>query len=278
MFLRVSGSAYELYYWPTIQGRGEFVRLALEATGASYVDVARLPGGMAAMEKILKGGLPGPLPFAVPLLRDGDRIVSHVAFILAYLGPPLGLAPEDADGRAEALEIQLTITDLLAETHDTHHPISSGLYYEDQKAAAKARAAAFVTVRIPKYLGWLERVLVRNGGEFMVGKRTSYVDLSAFQVVAGLTYAFPNAMARMRPRISGLLALHGRVEASPRLAAYLASSRRLPFSEEGIFRHYAELDLKREPRSRPRAPLRARAAPRHAPPSRPATGRTTRRK
>ncbi|HXX69327.1 MAG TPA: glutathione S-transferase [Polyangiaceae bacterium] len=274
----MSAAGYELYYWPTIQGRGEFVRLALEAAGAAYVDVARSPGGMAAMMKILKGGLPGPLPFAVPFLRHGDRIVSQSAAILAYLGPLLGLAPEDEQGRSEALQIQLTLADLVTETHDTHHPISSGLYYEEQKAAAKARSAAFVSERVPKFLGWLERVLVRGGGEHLVAGQLTYVDLSAFQVLSGLFYAFPNAMARLRAQIPRLLALHDRVQASPRLKAYLTSSRRLPFNEQGIFRRYPELDLQRQERQRAQRSLRARSTPRGRSAARAAKTRASRRK
>lgn len=278
MLSNMSASPYQLYYWPTIQGRGEFVRLALEAAGAPYVDVARTPGGMAAMMKILKGGLPGPLPFAVPFLKHEDRILSQTANILVYLAPRLGLAPDDEAGRAEALQIQLTISDLVAETHDTHHPISSSLYYEEQRAAAKARSAAFVSERLPKFVGWLERVLVRAGGDFLVGRRTTYVDLSAFQVVAGLSYAFPNAMARLRPRIPRLLALYERVEESPMLQAYLTSDRRLPFNEEGIFRHYGELDLQLRERKRPHRSLRGRSTPRSRSASRATKTRAPRRK
>lgn len=275
----MSGAAYELYYWPTIQGRGEFVRLALEAGGAAYVDVARTAGGAAAMMRILKGGLPGPLPFAVPFLKHEGRIVSQTAAILAYLGPLLGLAPEDEGGRLEALQIQLTIADLVAETHDTHHPISSGLYYEEQKAAAKARSAAFLSERVPKFLGWLERVLVRDGGEFLVGGRLTYVDLSAFQVVSGLLYAFPNAMARLRTRLPRLYALRDRVEAGPQLQAYLTSDRRLPFSEQGIFRHYPELDLRPRDRKTAHRSIRARASStRRRPASRAAKTGASRRK
>jgi glutathione S-transferase len=153
--------------------------------------------------------------------------------------------PADEGLRANALEIQLTIADLVAEAHDTHHPIGVDLYYEDQTVEAKKRAAEFVAKRIPKFLGWLEARLVHNGGRHLIGGRASYVDLSAFQVVAGLTYAFPNAMAGMKRRTPKLLALHDAVAARPRIASYLASERRIPFNEDGIFRHYPALDPKR---------------------------------
>jgi glutathione S-transferase len=234
---------YQLYYWPGIQGRGEFVRLALEEAGAPYVDVARRPGGMQGMMNILRGKGPGFTPFAPPFLKDGDLVVAQTANILAYLAPRLALVPDDEASRATAHGIQLTIADLVLEAHDVHHPIAGSLYYEDQKAAAKKRAAAFTQERIPKFLGWLERVLDKAGGESFVGARISYVDLSAFQVVSGLSYAFPNAMAGLRRRMPRLLALCDRVSARPRLAAYLSSERRLPFNEQGIFRHYPELDL-----------------------------------
>jgi hypothetical protein len=39
-----------------------------------------------------------------------------------------------------------------------------------------------------------------------------------------------------------LLALRERVRELPRIAAYLASGRRMPFNQDGIFRRYPELD------------------------------------
>jgi glutathione S-transferase len=236
---------YELYYWPGIQGRGEFVRLALEDAGARYVDVARTRGGMRKMMGIMQGQSlsPGaPPPFAPPFLKDGELVIAQTANILAYLAPRLKLVPKDDATRALALQMQLTIADLVSETHETHHPIAAGLYYEDQKPTAKKRAAAFVDERLPKFLKWLERVIERSGGEHLLGGQFSYVDLSAFQLVCGLKYAFPNAMARLGRTIPRLLALQARVAERKRIAAYLASDRRLPFNEEGIFRHYAELD------------------------------------
>lgn len=232
----------ELYYWPGIQGRGEFVRLALEDAGAPYVDVARTRGGMRKMMSLLEGKSRGPSPFAPPLLKDGDLVIGQTANILAYLGPRLHLVPTDAASRAFALQLQLTIADLVSETHETHHPIASGLYYEDQKPTAKKRAAAFVDERLPKFLTWLESNLKRSGGEHLLERGFSYVDLSTFQVVCGLQYAFPRAMARIARRIPLLLALRARVAKRKGVAAYLASARRLPFNEQGIFRHYPELD------------------------------------
>lgn len=243
---------YELYYWPTIQGRGEFIRLAFEEGGADYVDVARQrvrkgqPGGMPAMMAFLDGkGEPGlSPPFAPPFLRHGDLVIAQVANILQYLGPKLGLAPRAEAGRLWVHQLQLTIADVVTEVHDTHHPVASGLYYEDQKAAAKKRAADFIANRLPKFLGYFERVLGANPsrGRYLVGARLSYVDLSLFQLIAGLRYAFPKAMKRAERDYPGLVALHDLVAARPNIAAYLASPRRLPFSEEGIFRHYPELD------------------------------------
>jgi len=240
---------YKLYYWQGIQGRGEFIRLALEEAGADYVDICRGPSregmGTRAMMSVLESGSEPHVPFAPPFLRDGDLIVPHVANILFYLGPKLDLAPENEGLRVIANGLQLTITDFVAEVHDTHHPIDGGLYYRDQKREAKRRARSFVRERLPKYLGWLERVLTRNrasDGFWLVGARHTYADLSAFQVVDGLRFAFPNAMAALTRRIPRLLALRDRVAARPRIAAYLASDRRLPFNQQGIFRHYPELD------------------------------------
>jgi len=232
----------ELYYWSTIQGRGEFVRLLLEEAGAEYVDVARAKGGTAAMMRFLGGKEPGALPFAAPFMKVGDAVVSQTANILAFLGPRLKLVPDDETQRAEASQIQLTIADLVGEVHDTHHPIAGSLYYEDQKREAKRRAQLFLKERMPKYLGWLEDVLARNAGEWLLGRDCTYADLSAFQVVAGMRYAFPNAVARFERKIPRLVALHDRVAARPRIAAYLASPRRIAFNQDGIFRHYPELD------------------------------------
>ena len=235
----------ELYYWPTIQGRGEFVRLLLEEAGADYVDVARTQKGMAAMSGIVDGKEDGALPFAPPFVRVGGVIVSQTAGILAFLAPLFRLVPAGAALRAEAHQIQLTIADLVAEAHDTHHPISGALYYKDQKREAKRRAKDFVAERIPKYLGWLEQILERNTRsrqQWLVGRDRTYPDLSAFQVIEGLRYAFPNAMAAFESRIPLLVALRDRVAERPRIAEYLRSPRRLAFNQQGIFRHYPELD------------------------------------
>ncbi|WP_028745641.1 glutathione S-transferase family protein [Rhizobium mesoamericanum] len=240
--------AYELYYWNGIQGRGEFVRLALEEAQADYIDVARLSGpgmGTAAMLELMRSKHEPHIAFAPPFLRDGDLIVSHVANILFYLGPKLGLAPGDERLRYLANGLQLTITDLVAEVHDTHHPIATSLYYADQKEAAKARSAAFISERIPKFLGYFEKVLRQNpkGSSQIVGDKLSYVDLSLFQVVEGLRYAFPKAMKAYAGNYPGLAALHDAVPKRPNVSAYLRSDRRLAFNEDGIFRHYPELDL-----------------------------------
>ena len=233
---------YELYYWPSIQGRGEFVRLALEDAGAAYVDVARRPRGMAAMLRLMGSGTPKQPPFAPPFLRAGRLVIAQTANILLFLGPRLGLAPKQDADRLWAHQLQLTIADWVAEVHDSHHPIAGSLYYEDQKREAKRRAADFIAERLPKFLSYFEQVLERNGSRVLVGNKVSYVDLSLFQMIEGLRYAFPRAMTKQEPKHRRVIALHDRIAARPRLAAYLASERRLPFNQEGIFRHYPELD------------------------------------
>jgi len=236
---------YELHYWPSIQGRGEFVRLALEEAGADYVDAARRRGaGMDAMLRLLQSKTVAQLPFAPPFLKVGKLVIGQTANILLYLGGRHGLAPANEAGRLWAHQLQLTIADLVDEAHDTHHPIASSLYYEDQRPEAKRRAADFLASRAPKYLGYFERVLAQNpaGDKHLVGARLTYSDLSLFQIVAGLRYAFPRAMARLEKKHKRVTALHDRVAARPRIAAYLASERRIPFNEQGIFRHYPELD------------------------------------
>lgn len=235
---------YQLYYWPTIQGRGEFIRLALEEAGADYDDVARGPDGMAALLRLLDGEETAQPPFAPPFLQAGDRLIGQTANILLFLGPRLGLVPQDEASQLWAHQLQLTLIDLLGEIHDTHHPIASSLYYKDQKPEALRRAHDFTAARLPKFLGYFERILERNGGDgaHALGAALSYVDLSLFQIVAGLRYAFPRSMKALAPAHPRLMALHKRIATRPRIAAYLASERRLPFNQQGIFRHYPELD------------------------------------
>jgi glutathione S-transferase len=238
---------YHLYYWPGLQGRGEFVRLALEEAGADYVDVARGAGagkGVAAMMKTLKTQSGSCIPFAPPFLGDGDLLLSQVANILMYLGPKLGLAPRQMPLRHVANGLQMSISDVVAEVHDTHHPIAPSLYYEDQKKAAKARAGDFLQHRLPKFMSYFERVLKQNpkGDKHSIGNALTYVDLSLFQLIEGLTYAFPRAMNPFDAHYPALAALREAVRTRPRIARYLASDRRIPFNETGIFRHYPELD------------------------------------
>jgi glutathione S-transferase len=234
---------YELYYWPSIQGRGEFVRLALEEAGADYVDVARRgKSGMAAMMKLLESKSLARPPYAPPFLKAGKDIIAQTALILFYLGPRLGLAPRDEAGRLWAHQLQLTVTDLVVQIHDTHHPVSGWLYYEEQKPAAKRRTQDFWRYRVPKFLGYFERVLQRNDDRYIVGSRLSYVDLSLFQIVEGLRYAFPKRMKRLERKVPLLIALHDRVAQRPRIKAYLSSKRRIPFSQWGIYRYFKELD------------------------------------
>ena len=231
---------YELYYWPGIQGRGEYIRLALEEARADYVDVARDARGTAAMTGMMEHG--GTPPFAPPFLKAGKLVIGQTANILLYLGARHGLAPKAEAGRLWVHQLQLTIADLVLEIHDTHHPLGPSLYYEDQKAPAKKRTEDFWNERVPKYLGYFEGLLNTGGGVYVTGRRISYVDLSLFQIVAGLRYAFPKRMKAFEGDIPGLVELHDRVAVRPNIKAYLASDRRIPFNEEGIFRHYRELD------------------------------------
>jgi glutathione S-transferase len=237
---------YELYYWPSIQGRGEFVRLALAEAGADYVDVARRrgrTGGVPAMMRLLDGSRVARPAFAPPLLKAGKLLIGQTANILLYLGERHALAPRGEAGRLWVNQLQLTIADFVGEAHDTHHPIAAVLYYEQQRAAAKRRAADFLKNRAPKFLRYFEKVLAASGGPYLLGRNLTYADLSLFQVVAGLRYAFPKAMRRLERKAPRVAALHERVKERPRIAAYLASERRIAFNQWGIFRHYPELDL-----------------------------------
>lgn len=235
--------SYELYYWPSIPGRGEFVRLALEYGEADYIDVARDKGDKAVMTRIGDKDEARP-PFAPPYLVDGDIVVGQTSAILQYLGPKLRLAPKAAADAIWVNQIQLTIADLVAESHDSHHPIALGDYYEDQKSEAKKRSREFRKQRIPKFLNWLETILARNpaGPDWLVGKSVTYADLSAFHVVTGLLYAFPKATKAVLKDAPNLAALAVRVSELPTIKAYLESERHIPFNEEGIFRRYPELD------------------------------------
>ncbi|KFC74647.1 glutathione S-transferase [Massilia sp. LC238] len=233
--------AYELFYWPGIQGRGEFVRLALEEAGAEYVDVARREGGMDLLQSALETETRPS--FAPPFLRAGELTIGQVANILLYLGEQHALAPRSDPGRLWTHQLQLTIADLVTEIHDTHHPIATSLYYEDQKPEAQRRAADFIETRLPKFFGYFSRLLTNpEQRDWLVGDKPSYADLSLFQVIEGLRYAFPNAMKRLEGEYPALGALRDRVAARPNIAAYLASPRRIPFNQNGIFRHYPELD------------------------------------
>lgn len=233
---------YALYYWPEIQGRGEYVRLALEEAGAPYVDVARRKGGRDRLMAILESAREKYPPFAPPFLKAGRLTIAQTANILQYLGPRHGLAPGNEQGRLFAHQLQLTIADFVEEVHQTHHPIASALYYEQQRKEAKRYAQEFWKRRPQKYLGYFERVLATSGGLWLMGRRLSYADLSLFQVVEGLRYAFPKAMRRLESKIPRVSAVHDAVARRPRVAAYLASPRRISFNEHGIFRRYKELD------------------------------------
>jgi glutathione S-transferase len=234
---------YELYYWTGIQGRGEFVRLALEDAGADYIDVARKRGDSVILP-FLRGKQEGALPFAPPFLKADRLVIAQTAVILGFLGPRLGLMPGGQSAEIYAQQLQATITDFVAEIHDTHHPVATSLYYEQQRPAARKRAQAFREERLPKFLDYFESVIERGNGRQALS-RHSYVDLSLFQLVSGLDYAFPHAMKRLQKRIPHLRALAERVAERPNIAAYLASPRRIPFNEDGIFRRYAELDPSR---------------------------------
>lgn len=232
---------YQLYYWPDIQGRGEYVRLALEDAGADYDDVARGAGGTGAMTAMMETGKGTP-PFAPPFLKAGKLVIGQTANILLFLGARHGLAPKAEAGRLWVHQMQLTIADLVLEVHDTHHPLGPTQYYEDQKAPAKKRSADFWKERVPKYLGYFEDIVEANGGAYVTGRRLTYVDLSLFQIVEGLRYAFPKHMQAFEENVPRLVELRDRVAERPNIKTYLASERRIPFNVQGIFRHYKELD------------------------------------
>lgn len=234
--------AYELWYWPTIQGRGEYVRLAFEDAGVPYTDMARTKGGTEKLIKLLETGRTDTPPFAPPFLIIGKKTIAQTANILLFLGQQHRLTPRSEAGRLWVHQLQLTIADLVVEIHDSHHPISGGLYYEDQQEEAAKRAKDLRENRLPKYLGYFDDVLKRNGSGWLAGRSRSYADLSLFQIVEGLRYAFPKRMKTLEKAYPRLTKLRDRVVERPRIAAYLKSEWRIPFTREGIFRHYPELD------------------------------------
>jgi glutathione S-transferase len=233
---------YELYYWPTIQGRGEYVRLALEEAGADYVDVARRSNGVSKMMAMMESKRLETPPFAPPFLKANKQVIAQVANILLYLGIRHGLAPKADAGRLWVHQLQLTISDFVVEVHDTHHPLGPTLYYEDQRPQAKRRTDEFWKERVPKFLGYFGGLIDRNKGSYVTGRRLTYADLSLFQIVEGLRYAFPKRMKRFERRIPQIIALHDRIATRPNIKAYLDSDRRIAFNTDGIFRFYPALD------------------------------------
>lgn len=240
--------AYQLHYWPGIQGRGEFVRLAFEAAGADYVDIAQTGDGMRRMQRFMSDPKLQRPPFACPFLVDGKRVIGQTPLILQYLGPKLGLVGAGEADRMWVHQVQLTIADFATDAHDVHHPVASSLYYEDQKPEAKRRALEFRTYRMPKYMQWFETILERNpknkagGAPHLAGGRLTYADLSLFQAVEWMRYGFPKASAKVLKKAPRVRELHEAVASHKRIAAYLASGRRVPFNEDDLFRKYPELD------------------------------------
>ncbi|KAJ2989690.1 hypothetical protein NUW58_g3345 [Xylaria curta] len=253
--------SYELIYWPGIPGRGEFIRLALEEGGADYTDTAHTEKGMertlAQIDDKNVGDDHNPPPLAPPILRHGDLVISQTPNILLYLGPRLGLVPtaEGEDGDPDAVyrinALALTALDGLSnEVHDCHHPIASGLYYEDQKEESLRRSRDFVTNRLPKFLGYFERVLegkASGDGPWLYGGQLTYADLVLFQAIDGVTFAFPKAVsaAQTSGKYMRVFQLYDTVAERPRVKTYLASKRRQKYSQ-GIYRYYPELDLAEE--------------------------------
>jgi glutathione S-transferase len=231
---------YDLWYWAEITGRGEFVRLALEAGGIPYRDRAREEGSDALVKDMVERQGRPDSPFAPPYLIAGDRCIAQTANILAFLAEQ-HLGPRDPAQREFAETFQLTIADAVSEAHNVHHPVGVSDYYEDQKAEAKRAAERFRGERIPKFLGYFEKVLA-GGGPWLLGSAWTYPDLSLFHLVEGLSYAFPKRMAALAGDFPHVVKLRDRARAMPELADYLASERRIPFNEDDIFRHYPELD------------------------------------
>jgi glutathione S-transferase len=228
----------ELWYWPNIPGRGEFVRLFMEAGEIEYEDVAREKGVEALVEDM--ASREGIRPFAPPYIVDDDLCIGQTAHILAYLSDKHGLGAGELDLDLQMIQLQLDISDMVEEVHSTHHPIAGSLYYQDQMEAAYENARAFREERIPKYLDHFEAALEGQGGPFVLGDQWNHVDTSLFQLMEGLDYAFPKRMRELDyPRLELCRQAVTEIDG---IEAYLASDRRMEFNQDGIFRHYPELD------------------------------------
>ena len=233
--------SYHLWYWPSIQGRGEFVRLPMEAAGIAYEDCARVDDG----EHVLLADMAarrGRTPFAPPYLVNDGLVIAQVANILMYLGERHDVAPSNIADRLWLNELQLTIADMVAETHNVHHPVAMMDYYDEQKAEAMRAAAQFREERMPKFLAYFEHAVLANPGDWLIDHRWTYVDTSLFQLVDGLRYMFPKRMATLETDYPSVVRIRDQVADLPGIRAYLKSPRRLPFNQDGIFRHYPELD------------------------------------
>ena len=189
-----------------------------------------------------EGGNPPSL--APPILRHGDLLINQLPNILLYLGPQLGLAPywdEDPNGIYYINELALTASDGLSnEAHDTHHPIAAGAYYEDQKEEAKKKAKDYIKNRLPKFVGYFERVLkseASKGGEWLYGGKLTYADLVLFHTVDGVSFAFPKALEKMKKsgEYDGVFNLIERIRSRDNIKKYLESDRRQKYSK-GIYR------------------------------------------
>ncbi len=232
---------YGLWYWPDIEGRGEFVRLPLEAAGVDYVECARehcVETLVADMERhaAARG------PFAPPYLELDGILIAQVANILLFLGDHHHFGAVNIADRFWLNQLQLTVADMVAEVHNVHHPLDVSLAYEEQKDAALKAAAAFREDRIPKFLDYFEHAAKASPGEWLIDHRWTYVDTSLFQLVEGLRYMFPKRMATIEAEYPAVVRVHDLVADLPGIRAYRKSDRRLPFNEQGIFRHYPELD------------------------------------
>lgn len=250
---------YELLYHPGIPGRGEFIRLVLEAAGVPYKDLANDSiEGAYSVQAIIDPSSTGdddgnPPPFAPPALRipsEGKRgtalVIYQTPSILAYLGDRLGLAGADQAERAWVLSHTLTALDCNNEVHDTHHPIAVSEYYEAQMDEALKKAKVFREHRIPKFLGYFERLLMGNkehgGGRYLVGCKLSFADTTVWQVLSGLEFAFPREIEARKQEYPTLFEkFYPSIREEKGIKEYLASNRRLPFGM-GVYRHYPELD------------------------------------
>ena len=178
--------------WDGVPGRAECIRLLFEYTGTPYEE---LKDNSTLMTRIVDPEIVGIPPNLWPPVLElpNGKWLGQTGVIMNYLSPKLGLAGYAKDDTdldedekvflsAKTSQLVFTALDLLVEVsavdsrrpvhglcimscsqaHNVHHPVSTNLYYEDQKAEALRAAEQFRASRLPKYMQHFQSVLETN--------------------------------------------------------------------------------------------------------------------